>query len=295
MAWLILILLLAGPLPGMEIANVTPVETVIITSLIGSLDAPTWQAREDAFFRLQVLGQRAVPFLKAARSGADFQTRLKLDYLINHVPIFQEEIPVQAVRARIGTGIARCENPEREVLLRPFRIDKYEVTQFMYYVFLKATGHPAPPDWLGGRYPVGEENYPITGIGFLDAQAYAKWAGKRLPTADEWEYAARGPDGLLLPWGDASLKRVANIDNMRTFQRAVVGSYPKDKSPLGLMDMAGNVSEWVVIPSAEGDIQAVKGSAFNKAWREPFIYLCYMALPKAAHYTSRDTGFRCAK
>jgi len=118
-----------------------------------------------------------------------------------------------------------------------------------------------------------------------------------VPTADEWEYAARGDEKLLFPWGNEEFRGAANIDSIRSFNRRLeVGVYPKDKSPFGLMDMAGNVSEWVIFRSSDGvSYPASKGLAFNKTWSRPYSLLCFRPMPRNVGHRSRDLGFRCAK
>jgi formylglycine-generating enzyme required for sulfatase activity len=159
-----------------------------------------------------------------------------------------------------------------------FYIDKYEVTFGQYLNFLRAVSaagtdaawrDPAqqgekdhqPSDWLNifqaikYHQPYGHElitlDFPVFNVDWYDAQAYAKWAGKRLPTDEEWEKAARGPKGNLFPWGTlfrpaantAIFAEGASGDRpSRTHQ--VVDANPGDRSPYGVMDMAGNVSEW---------------------------------------------------
>ncbi|MHC4944143.1 MAG: formylglycine-generating enzyme family protein, partial [Planctomycetota bacterium] len=217
MAGLILMLILVQSEPAGERIHATWFESLAIFSLISALSSDDWSERDEAFYHLQLFGQKAVPFIEAIRDRVDYQTRLKMDYLVAHVPLRQEEVELPAGAVQLGTHITFCKNPLHVVEFEAFRMDRYEVTNFMYFVFVRSTGHPAPYGWNASKYPVGGENLPVTGVSFKDALAYARWAGKRLPTTEAWEYAARGHDGKLLPWGDEPVKGAANIDNMRTF------------------------------------------------------------------------------
>jgi formylglycine-generating enzyme required for sulfatase activity len=270
-------------------------EALFIQALIGGLSADEYAQRDQAFHYLQRFGRRAVPFLRGSRETVDFQARLKIDYLLKHVPVRQEMVEIPGGSVQLGTKDPYCKNPPREVELAAFRIDRYEVTNFMYIVFVRETGHPPPVYWKRGRYRNGEENLPVSQVSYHDALAFARWAGKRLPTADEWEYAARGQDGRLFPWGDEVLRGQANIQNLRPVRnkKARVGAYDQDSSPWGCMDMGGNVSEWVVATSASGGLlPATKGSAFKMNWR---IYACHQPLRKPAGLKVDYLGFRCAK
>ena len=132
------------------------------------------------------------------------------------------------------------EHPQRRVYLDAFWIDRHEVTNRRYAAFARSTGHRAPLYWEGGEIPEGHEEYPVVGVSWADARAYAAWAGKRLPTEAQWEKAARGEHGALYPWGNEWEEARAN----NTARMASVGSHPGDESPYGCLDMAGNAWEW---------------------------------------------------
>src|SRR5262245_22175781 len=153
------------------------------------------------------------------------------------------------------------EKPQRTVTLAAFWIDVYPVTNARYARFVGAGGyeraefwHPAGWAWRV-RHKVRRPrmwdeagwdgpDQPAAGVSWYEADAYARWAGKRLPTDAEWEKAARGPDGRRYPWGDDWPDGGrANFDNAAG-RTTPVGLYPDGVSPYGLHDMAGNVNNW---------------------------------------------------
>lgn len=138
------------------------------------------------------------------------------------------------------------EHPLHRVNLPSFFIDAYEVTNERYKKFVEATRHPLPDDWTNGTYPAGKEKFPVAYVNWFDADAYCRWAGKRLPTEEEWEKAARGPDSLKYPWGNFFGAAPANIAKGPVMAAAsvAVGQYEGGKSPYGAYDMIGNVWEW---------------------------------------------------
>jgi formylglycine-generating enzyme required for sulfatase activity len=138
------------------------------------------------------------------------------------------------------------------MIIKPFYMDRYPVTNVKFKKFLDATGyHPRDDynflkDWKNGNYPEGWGNKPVTWVSLEDARAYARWAGKRLPHEWEWQYAAQGFDGRLYPWGNEwNANNVPPPDEGRTLRPpADVDAYPQGASPFGVMDMVGSVWQW---------------------------------------------------
>jgi formylglycine-generating enzyme required for sulfatase activity len=137
------------------------------------------------------------------------------------------------------------EAPAHRVQVGPYWIGQTEVSNSLYRRFQVATGHRAA-DFSNDDLYNGDDQ-PIVGVDHADALAYCHWAGGRLPTEAEWEFAARGTDGRRYPWGDdppdgehAVYGRVYGKGG----KAVAVGSSPGDVSPFGVMDMAGNVLEW---------------------------------------------------
>lgn len=140
------------------------------------------------------------------------------------------------------------EKPEHEVTVGPFFVDKYEVTVGEYYQFVKTGRRGAPENWpeswKEGRFKPEDAKLPVTDVTWFDAREYAKSVGKRLLSEEEWEYAARGTDKRLRPWGNDFNPNYANVGDPEKREIRPVGSYPVDKSPFEVFDMAGNVFEW---------------------------------------------------
>lgn len=156
----------------------------------------------------------------------------------------------------------RSELPQRMVYLDAFEIDKYEVTNLQYLKFVLANDRKPQIDWRydGGNFQETMAHHPIMHVSWYDANAFCKWAGKRLPTEAEWEKAARGEDGRINPWGNqsAGLTR-ANFgrtglsgpvrdrpERLLLYPPLIsVDKYENAVSPYGVFQMMGNVAEWV--------------------------------------------------
>ena len=176
------------------------------------------------------------------------------------------------------------EAPPHKVTVNPFFLDVYEVTCEEYKKFLDA--HPdqvAPHDWVTRNYPAGSAHKPVTGVDWDHAHAYAAWSSKRLPTEEEWEFAARGADGRLYPWGKdwkpglANTGKPAGGANDGASGMAEVGTN-KGTSPYGAYDMIGNAWEWTASDlkaypggtlgstlDSSGDLKVIRGGS----WASP--------------------------
>ncbi|OHB99286.1 MAG: hypothetical protein A3G70_01475 [Planctomycetes bacterium RIFCSPLOWO2_12_FULL_39_13] len=201
------------------------------------------------------------------------------------------------------------DGPEHNVYLDAFYIDKYEVTNEQYKKFVDKTGCQIPRCWNDARF--NRPNQPVVGVTWEDAVAYAKWAGKRLPTEAEWEKAARGTDRRLWPWGNKFDKTKCTVwesQDAGLRETTPVGKYDNGKSPYGCYDMAGNVWEWCadyydqnyyyMSPAKNptgpesGQQRVIRGGGF--------LYFGHYARCAARYrvpwYTqSPQIGFRCAK
>jgi len=185
--------------------------------------------------------------------------------------------------------------PERKVTLETFYIDSFETTNKEYAEFLDATGYE-PSDktdylknWTeNGRYPDWAETFPVVWVSKEDAEAYCRWSGKRLPTEQEWEKAARGEEGLYYPWGNLHPKR--ETTNISSKKLEMVGNRPLDASPYGVYDMGGNAAEMTASVTDVGRV-ITKGGSITSISRNCRTY--GRALVRDSSFRSESLGFRC--
>ena len=217
-----------------------------------------------------------------------------------------------------GYGCPDDELPQHQVSLSAFAIDIFEVTNVQYAECVAADGCSWPLEvdsQARENYFENPEyaNFPMINVKWEDAQAYCTWAGKRLPTEAEWELAARGTTPKAYAWGDETPDCTkANIYHNDTMSACVgdtvaVGSYPEGASEFGVMDMTGNVWEWVADsyiedfysvsptenPLAEdaNQVRTVRGGGWASNWLAVRITSRAYDL---SLYSGLDLGFRCA-
>lgn len=203
-------------------------------------------------------------------------------------------------------------SPKHKVWIDAFFIDKYEVTNHQYRRFIEATGHPKP-SFLKDR-DLNKPNQPVVGVSYYDALTYAQWAGKRLSTEAEWEYAARGGlESKQFPWGDESVAKRCNYAPKPFREKdgyeysAPVGKYAPNN--YGLYDVAGNVWEWCqdfydqkyykISPGKNptgpdsGYSRVVRGGSWLSI--NPKYLKCSSRMELKPFVQDRYYGFRCAK
>jgi formylglycine-generating enzyme required for sulfatase activity len=252
---------------------------------------------------------------RAAMAAAAVSVAIALGYIFRSTwlgrikTVGKDGAPVVFIPAGKFTMGDGEDSPLREVYLDGFAIDRYEVTVSRYGKFLETTGGLKPPDHWDEA--AGDDNFPIVGVNWHDADAYCRWAEKRLPTEAEWERAARGDDGRKYPWGDdePTVERAnfgKNSDRVYKDGLVPVDGRAAGASPYGILDLAGNAAEWVADwyreGFAPGDARNPKGPDSGQGkvirgggWRDPPDRL-RSSRPMYAkpEHRSDDVGFRCA-
>lgn len=196
------------------------------------------------------------------------------------------------------------EKPVHKVAVGPFYMDVNEVTCEEYLKFLTATLRHNPSNWTSRTCQPNAARQPVTGIDWTEAKSYADWAHKRLPTEEEWEFAARGVLSATYPWGNEWRSNAANAGDSSAQRLMDVGSYPNGKTSSGLMDLIGNAWEWtssdvVVYPGGSlsspipEDVKVVRGGSWQAGRQATSTYRGFLHITNAKDYSA--TGFRCVK
>ena len=186
----------------------------------------------------------------------------------------------------------------RVVDLPGFYIDRTEVSGKDYERFMTATGFPPPDRWEGARScPPNLRESPVSNVSWLEAYAYARWAGKRLPTEFEWEKAARGADGRLYPWGNRFDPRKAHSRETPTPELMLVGRHRDGASPYGCLDMAGNAWEWTSDREKPGIAdRVIRGGASSSTFDDLLTFRRRSSPLGGSNFGGlNNLGFRCAR
>lgn len=210
-------------------------------------------------------------------------------------------------------GMFNIEQPQHWVDLPAYEIGKYPVTNEEYYLFIYQSNYKLPKGWIGFRYTEGTQRHPVVGVSMHDAVAYCNWLSKatkreyRLPTEAEWEKACRGVDGRIYPWGeDFDPWRCNTLESGLEGTSAVDVYVPAGVSPMGAVDMCGNVWEWTSSPllpypydpdpppPARGEQYryVVRGGAWNYTRK---LARCAAREGNIPDYVSPSLGFRIAR
>lgn len=229
---------------------------------------------------------------------------------------------------------ARSGSGGSPVTVGPFLLDRLEVTNRQYQEFVRATGRSAPDirpfeyfrkkfnwkidgyeeyarlaepfRWRDGRFPEGRADLPVVLVSWEDAAAYARWAGKRLPTEAEWEWATRGGlAGADYPWGAAAEPGKANTAESDVLGTWPAGIQPTGKNGYGLFDMSGNAAEWVAdwfgngLPAGKnpqgpgsGKLKIMRGGDWRHTLANATVWSRGRDWPENTYL---NVGFRCAK
>ncbi|MBN2665653.1 MAG: formylglycine-generating enzyme family protein [Bacteroidales bacterium] len=221
-------------------------------------------------------------------------------------------IPGTEFSYEVGTSEDFIPYPEVNgitVSIDSFLIDKYPVTNAQYYEFIQSSGY-RPVDtarylrhWDYGIYLPGQENYPVVYLSLEDMKAYAKWAGKRLPTEAEWQFAAQGTDGRKWPWGNEFHGTLCN----NSFGKPTpVDAFTKGMSPWGVIDMVGNVWQMTNDMYFNGSyyMMVIRGGSFynpESSWwyvkggPQPLDRTQIMLMVSQGYDRNSTVGFRCVK
>jgi serine/threonine-protein kinase len=217
----------------------------------------------------------------------------------------------------VAGGEALLGQDRHPVSVASFYIDKTEVTNRAYLMFCRETNHALPEG-----VEEAPSDYPVVDVTFYAARDFALWAKKRLPSALEWEKAARGAKGQIYPWGNELRFELANLPGNKAAAKdarlAAATAYPAGASPYGALNMLGNVWEWVDTPAevpAGADFEKyqkrffsslvpplsptepfyqVRGGSYLYAPRDPSV-LIWDAMTIPARGFKPDIGFRCAR
>ena len=218
-----------------------------------------------------------------------------------------------------GTALVNAEHakldeaPMHIRFLKAYAIEQYPVTNAEYAAFVQATKHPPPTHWKNGQFTDEDADLPVVHVSWYDSNAYAKWAGKRLPTEAEWEKASRGPDGRIYPWGNTFVPdepESTETSQILTTHLTPVGTRPATASPYGIGETIGNVWEWTAdwyqsypdpkhktSQQTDGKHKTLRGGSWLEArdGTAERYFRCANRLHAPPDYNAKNIGFRCVR
>lgn len=223
----------------------------------------------------------AMPGEMPSQSPAEAKQPIGAHRLIPRVEILPCEAHFEMVKVPKGAFLYG-EDRIRETIDYDYWIDKYPVTNEKYRAFILADGYGNQVYWSeeGWKWKTGYDitcpkywndtewnkaDHPVVGVSYYEAEAYAKWAGKRLPTEREWEKAARGEDEREYPWGVWFDKKICNSSEAAIGYTTPVTQYSNGVSPYGCYDMVGNVWEWCTdwYDEEKKDSRVIRGGSWG--------------------------------
>ena len=187
---------------------------------------------------------------------------------------------------------------ETKANLKDFYIDIFEVTNEQYREFVKETKTREPSLWALNGYDKTKAQHPVVFVKLDDAKAFCQWKDKSLPTEAQWERAARGDSNFHYPWGNEFKVGLSNTVTSNIIGTTAVGVFPEGKSPYGVMDMTGNVSEWTTtedkdnIEGSDEQFYITKGGSwgYSHSVSKTYNHFLFEKDSKA-----NNLGFRCVK
>ncbi len=298
----------------------------LIDNIKGDLTAGRWEISDDTMEKHKVPDSLR-PYLKQPALidlfGKFTVNREALDTLITFSSVVESAEETQAKIEVTTSGMLKLDkmveipaggflygdNKEKRTIVTPFLIDVYPVTNALFERFIQAGGYDnenlwdenglkwkhemnihRPKYWEDTQFNRPEQ--PVVGVSLYEAQAYARWADKELPTEEQWERAARGTDGRKYPWGDEFDIEKANTEESGISRTTRVTRYPNGTSPDGCYDMAGNVWEWTrSFYDEDQDAYALRGGS----WDSSRSYARCAIRVKDPGERFYEIGFRCVR
>ena len=217
------------------------------------------------------------------------------------LPLLQQILTPSGVMVRVAVGESlRAAGEGGEVGSSDFFMDRYEVTNRLFKQFCDESGRSYPPDpEMITEYFLGKPDFPVVNITWEEATAFAAWAGKHLPSLQEWEMAAGSSDDRPWPWGNEPPIGQANLGGKEDGSEFMtsVAAFPLDVSPYGVEQMAGNVAEWTVNfdPGLLKKVPVIKGGSWVNRLADYGKISPVVARFKPESRRRMDgVGFRCA-